>query len=106
MLPPTWPPSELLQDPSTEIQWVYNYEEAVQSAVAQRKPLFIDFYADWCIPCRKMDYTTFADESVIRLSKDFIMYKADCSKSSYEGKNRNACTCTKDLVGWHAVVVE
>jgi len=41
----------------------------------------IDFYADWCIPCKELDAMTFSDPKVIELSKDFETYKADMTKS-------------------------
>jgi thiol:disulfide interchange protein DsbD len=41
----------------------------------------IDFYADWCIPCKELDAVTFSDPDVIALSKEFETYKADMTKS-------------------------
>ncbi len=41
----------------------------------------IDFYADWCIPCKELDAMTFSDPKVIELSKEFETYKADMTKS-------------------------
>ncbi len=41
----------------------------------------IDFYADWCIPCKELDADTFSDPRVIKRAKDFNTYKADMTKS-------------------------
>jgi len=60
-----------------EIAWKPYSEEAVQQAVREGKPVFIDFYADWCIPCKELDKFTFTDERVIKLSKDFVNLKVD-----------------------------
>jgi thiol:disulfide interchange protein DsbD len=43
--------------------------------------MIIDFYADWCIPCKELDANTFSDERVIAIANNFVTLKADMTKS-------------------------
>ena len=55
-----------------------NFEQARMKAKTEGKMLFLDFYASWCSPCRFMESTTFADESVSELlNNKFVPLKID-----------------------------
>ncbi|MBI4705948.1 MAG: thioredoxin family protein [Deltaproteobacteria bacterium] len=55
--------------------------EATAKAKAERRPLLVDFTADWCIACGKLDRTTFADPRVRRRVGGFVAVKIDVSVS-------------------------
>lgn len=40
-------------------------------------PVFLDFYADWCIECKRMEKTTFKDPDIVALSQQMTVLKAD-----------------------------
>jgi thiol:disulfide interchange protein DsbD len=60
------------------IEW-QPYTESTVSGT--QKAMIIDFYADWCIPCKELDAMTFSDPKVIEETKKFSAYKADMTKS-------------------------
>lgn len=52
--------------------------------VGNGTPTIIDFYADWCIPCKELDAMTFTDSRVIEESKRFRRLKVDLTKTGSE----------------------
>ncbi len=49
----------------------------LQAARSAHQPIMIDFSADWCIPCREMERTTFVDPTVVREAAGFVRLRAN-----------------------------
>jgi len=55
-----------------------SFESGMLKASSEGKLLFVEFYADWCTPCKWMDKTTYQDSEVItKLNQDFVALKLD-----------------------------
>lgn len=53
-------------------------EQRLSAARAAGRPVLIDYYADWCADCLRMERTTFSDPGVRRaLSKGFVLLQLD-----------------------------
>ena len=50
----------------------------LDKATANNKPIFVDVYADWCLPCKQMDKFVFTNDNLAKyLNDNFINYKMD-----------------------------
>ncbi len=59
MLKPSTPPAD-------QHVWTPYSAQLQQQANEERRPVVLDFYADWCIPCKELDAKTFRDTEVQR----------------------------------------
>lgn len=41
--------------------WKTDWKMSLKEAAANNQPVLIDFYTDWCPPCKKLNKTTFVD---------------------------------------------
>ncbi|MEE9169359.1 MAG: cytochrome c biogenesis protein CcdA [bacterium] len=68
-----------IQFKAKDLEWHHYSNEDLQTLLVDGKPVFIDFYADWCAPCHEMDRKTFTDDQVIDNASKFKMVKVDCT---------------------------
>jgi thioredoxin-related protein len=63
-----------------DIKW-YNYNEGIALGRIEKKKVFMHFYADWCIYCKKMANETFQYPAVVAyLNKNFIAIRVNFDK--------------------------
>jgi len=69
-------------DPKLKLNWQPFSEELLQKAAQDKKPVIIDFWADWCAACHELEQFTFTDPRVRALSEQFVLLKFDATKNS------------------------
>ena len=62
------------------IKWGNNLDSAFTIASNSKKIIMIDFMAEWCPPCKKMDKETFSNVNIINKSSEFIPIRIDIEK--------------------------
>jgi len=66
----------------SKVNWLYNMDDALSRAQSENKPIMIDFYADWCSPCRRLDKETYSDDALSAfLNENFVCLKINVDKN-------------------------
>ncbi len=61
------------------IAWQQYDPGVLYRARQEGKPVLLEFYADWCIPCRELERHTFSHEGVINSTWSFVRVRVDMS---------------------------
>jgi len=88
--------------PSSNSIWMTSINEALESAKKQGKPLLIDFYAEWCIPCLELEHQVWKSSVIMNeLSQKWVSLKIDCTKNNLQCQE---ATQKYKVIGWPSVI--
>ena len=75
-------PESGIQNKSTEglftrVTSTKDLDTKLSQANAASRPVILDYYADWCVDCIRMEKTTLTDPTVRQVLRDFVMVQVD-----------------------------
>ncbi len=77
-------PSERQEVVFTRIKSSRELDHRLDKASGAGQWVMLDYYADWCISCKEMDYYTFADPRVRQALSRLILVQADVTQDTPE----------------------
>lgn len=66
----------------SKTQWTPFSEAELQKAIAEEKPVFLDFFAEWCAACHELEEKTYTNDEFVELAKHFKLIKLDATEDS------------------------
>jgi thiol:disulfide interchange protein DsbD len=61
------------------LTWIHGEKQGIAAARAQHRPALLDFYADWCLPCKELELKTFSRSDVAQKLTRFTLIKVDAT---------------------------
>jgi thioredoxin-related protein len=78
-----------------------DYSVALEKAKTEPRLIFVDMYADWCVPCRVMDKNVYMNPSVAsKLNKKFYPVKLNVDSEGSivcDGKKASPKQCFAEI---------
>lgn len=84
-----------------KVEWIREEKEALKFAFLSKRPVMVEFTADWCPPCKRIESNFFSREDVVKLSYQLVPLRVD---ASFENKEIRDILNRYDVYGMPAFV--
>ncbi len=65
--------------PGAHIRWIESFDAGKAQAVAEGRPMLVDFGADWCGACQELERDVLSDPRVVSEAQRFVTVRVDLS---------------------------
>ena len=92
-------PASSGQGKALEVKWL-DFNDGLAKARTEKKPIFVEFYADWCVYCKMFQRETINDPSVARmLSENFAYVRLNAEDSDKRVRFNGQTLSNVELTG-------
>ena len=74
--------------PKEKLTWEEYTPGVLELAKREMKPVILDFYAEWCIPCHEIEQFTYTNKQVIETVQGFKRIKVDLTDLNAEAPSK------------------
>lgn len=83
------------------VEWVTTYEDGLKFARQSGRPIMMEFYADWCPPCRTLEAKFFKRKDIVKLSYRLVPIRIDATVGKAQV---DKIIDDYNVVGWPTII--